>query len=139
MKIHVILGILWMAFCSYTALTQMWPLFHISLFPPDEAWLGILICLLIVILYWTGAVSGYFLLRGVRWARRFIILIAIFTLIYSIVAIDICRSHYISCGFIIIFSLVSTLLLFLPYHQPIPKEISGANDHSTKASELKTE
>jgi hypothetical protein len=117
--IHRILAIIWFAFCGYTGLGQLWPVFHPYLYPHRYLVIGILGNLLIVILYWSGSVASFYLFRGARWAARYV---ASITVINAILIIGVESLFGISeqRNILIIFSLVSALLLFLPRHEPVP-------------------
>ena len=86
MKTQRILGILWLALCSFTGLSLLWQLSHIfftdlSKFrPTPDLFLAILTCLV----YLAGAVASFYLFRGARWARSFVGLIAVLSVIACI-------------------------------------------------------
>jgi hypothetical protein len=121
MKTQRILGILWLALCSYIGLTLLWQLSHIfvsdlSKFrPTPDLYLAILACLL----YLAGAVASVFLFRGAQWARRFVGLIAVLSLIACVGQIIAFRSLNVLVSVVIAFALVSVVFLFWPRHEPV--------------------
>jgi hypothetical protein len=121
MKTQRILGILWLALCSFTGLSLLWQLSHIfftdlSKFrPTPDLFLAILMCLV----YLAGAVASFYLFRGARWARRFVGLIAVLSVIACIGQIIACRSLPFLGGVFSLFAIVSALLLFWPKHEPV--------------------
>ena len=118
MKTHRILGILWLAFCGYSAVTQILQLSHLGISHPDKisSPLFLLACL-VVILYLSGVVASWFLFRDASWARRFICLLAILCVIAGIAQIVVFMSISIWGGISVAFALVSLVLLFLSRHE----------------------
>ena len=119
MKTQRILGILWLALCSYTGVTILWQLSHIfglpKFRPTPDLFLAILMCLI----YLIGAVASIFLFRGARWARRFVGVIAVLSVVACIGQIVAFRSLPVLGGVFGVFALVSVVLLFRPRHEPV--------------------
>lgn len=119
MKSQRILGILWLALCSYIGFPLLWQLSHtfgLSNFrPTPDFYLAIFSCLL----YLAGAVASLFLFRGAQWARGFIRVVSILTVIAMIAQVIAFRSLSLWGGIIGLFALVSLVFLFLPRHEPV--------------------
>ena len=121
MKTQHILGILWLALCSFTGLTLLWQLSHIfvsdlSKFrPTPDLYLAVLLCLA----YLAGAVASVFLFRGARWARRFVGLIAALSVIACIGQIIAFRSLPHWAGIFGVIALGSAVVLFWPRHETV--------------------
>jgi hypothetical protein len=98
----------------------MWPLIHLSLFPRDKLALGIIGCILIAILYLTGAVASFSLFLGARWAAKAVGSIAVLSIILVLVASSLFGTISVQRSIFIIFALVSAVLLFLPRHETVP-------------------
>ena len=119
MKTHRILGILWLALCSYIGFSLLWQLSHtfvLSNFrPTPDFYLAIFGCLL----YLAGALASFYLFRGAQWARGFIRVVAVLTVISMIAQIIAFRSLNFWSGLFGLFALVSLVSLFLPRHEPV--------------------
>jgi ABC-type sugar transport system permease subunit len=115
MKIHRILGILWLALCCYSVLNLLRALLEI---PPTAGaawWVLVVDCLL----YLVGIVASIFLFRGARWARWFIAVLAVWEAFGTTAYLVISKSFHIWSGFCIVLAVVSLVLLFMPKHEPV--------------------
>jgi len=115
MKIHRILGILWLALCCYSVLNLLRALLEI---PPTAGaawWVLVVDCLL----YLVGIVACIFLFRGARWARWFIAVLAVWEAFATTAYLVTSKSFHIWSGFCIVLAVVSLVLLFLPKHEPV--------------------
>jgi hypothetical protein len=115
MKRLRILGILWVLFCGYV----FYDLFQWTLYPdwPGVSWrdfvrfyLQIFFCLLNL----AGMVAATFLFRGARWARWFIVLVALLIALTAIDDMVWLKSVSVWAAFYACFSLVSIPLLLFP-------------------------
>ena len=116
MKTHQILGMIWLVLCGYfgfSILRHVHQLYSADRLGDTATWA---VCLVMVmcLLYFVGVVVSVFLIRGKLWARRFIGLIAAFSLLG-------CVGRLIALGslgpwlcLVSIFSLVSVIILFYP-------------------------
>jgi len=122
MKTYRILGILWLALCSFMAFLLIWRLcqligFELTKFRPTLLFFKVLFMGLI---YLAGVIVSIFLIRGARWARSFLGLFAVFNailVIWSVVddrPFSICWADGLG-----LFALVSAVLLFWPRHEPV--------------------
>ena len=115
MKIHRILGILWLALCCYSVLNLLRALLEI---PPTAGaawWVLVVDCLL----YLVGIVASIFLFRGARWARWFIAVLAVWEAFATTAYLVTSKSFHIWSGFCIVLAVVSVVVLFLPKHVPV--------------------
>ena len=119
MKIHRILGILWLALCSFFGVSMLWQFCGFIFSDRPGISSGLFLAILLCLLYLAGAVASIFLIRGAQWARRFIGLIAALSVIACIAQIVAFRSLSVWGGICGIFALVSVVLLFLPRHEPV--------------------
>jgi len=114
-KIHRILGILWLALCCYSILNLLRALLEI---PPTAGaawWVLVVDCML----YLAGIVASIFLFRGARWARWFIAVLAVWEAFGTTAYLVTSKSFHIWSGFCIVLGVVSLVLLFLPKHEPV--------------------
>jgi len=77
--------------------------------------LAVLLCLLAL----AGAVAGFPLFRGRQWARRFVALIAVLTMIATAVWYFAFGSVTPFLGSFCVLAVISVVLLFLPRHEPV--------------------
>ena len=119
MKTHHILGALWLAYCSIFGGFILWQFGSFLFAPHPRITPGLFMAILICLLYLAGAVASIFLIRGARWARIFIGLIAVLSVIACIGQIVSFRSLSFWGGISGAFALVSVVLLFWPKHEPV--------------------
>ena len=120
MKTYRVLGILWLAFCGYSGISQILQLLHLGISHPDDILSPIfLLACLVSILLLSGVVASWFLFRDALWARRFIGLIALLCVIAGIAQIFSFRTISVWGGISVAFALVSVVLLFWPRHEPV--------------------
>ena len=113
MKIHRILGILWLALCCYSVLNLLRALLEI---PPTAGaawWVLVVDCLL----YLVGIVACIFLFRGARWARWIVGLVAGFVVLSSIVSVASQRALPVWAIGPGLFALASLVVLFSSRHE----------------------
>jgi hypothetical protein len=120
MKTHRVQGTLWMAICGFSGILYLWMLlhgviFHPKIFSSPRLFSATLLCLL----YLAGAMAGISLFRGAWWARRFVGLITVLTVVATIATFVAYRSlpglYYIVSAF----EIISFVLLFSPRHEPV--------------------
>ena len=119
MKTHRVLGILWLAFCSYGSFNLLRAL--LALHPTDAslwaAWSGLALSCLIDL---AGIVASIFLFRGAKWPRWSIGSLSVFMLIVWTGVIVQDRSVSILGASLCAFSLISIVMLFLTRHETVP-------------------
>ena len=119
MKTHRILGILWLAYCSFYGISLLWQLVSFVFAPKARITPDLFLAISVCLLYLAGAVASIFLFRGVQWARRFVGLVAAFTVIAAVAQIIAFRSLSIAGGFCSLFAIISVVLIFFPKHEPV--------------------
>jgi hypothetical protein len=118
MKTDRILGILWLAFCSYSSFNELRAL--LSLRPSATGlWSAWYFLAIFFSIYLVGIVASIFLFRGESWARWFIGLIATFVALGNIVVIVTLRFFPVRAELSCIFALVSLVFLFLAKQEPV--------------------
>lgn len=130
MKKNRILGILWLAFCSYSSFNLLQALQSLHpVAPGQEVARYVLASLCLIFL--AGIVGSIFLFREATWARWIVSLVAIivalgtltFIVIYWLLPVVTYRSlpvwFPVWCSVTSIFALVSLVLLFSPRHEPV--------------------
>ena len=108
-----------MAFCGLACIYGIWQLSHLSVSIPHFLDQPVFYVSVVVwLLYLAGAVAGFFMYCGARWARIFIGVLAV---LFAIICIaQMIRSESIIFSSIIaIFALVTLVLLLLPRHEPV--------------------
>jgi hypothetical protein len=117
-----IVGILWMALCGLPGIYFLRFLLWVRNFHPAVIFtldfdLAVLFCLLAL----AGAVAGFPLFFGAKWARRFVGLVAVFTLIATVVGFvaGSLTSVLVPFSFLAIISII--LLSLSPQNRKIPK------------------
>jgi hypothetical protein len=75
-------------------------------------WIATIVCLS----YLAGAVAGFYLFRGAKWARGFVGFIAILIVIATTALSVALKSVPILCGVIGVFAIVTVVLLLLSRH-----------------------
>ena len=116
MKIHRILGMLWLALSCYSSFNLLRVLVELHR-TPGSMWVAS--CVPCVV-HLAGIVASIFLFRGARWARWVIALIAFYMVVFGPVAsVLIQKSLPIRAACSGVFALVSIVLLFLPRHEPV--------------------
>ena len=120
MKTHHVLGILWMTLCGAPSILFLWMLWQVRNAHPVaihtlDFSLAVLLCLFAL----AGAVAGFPLFRGAQWARRFVGLIAVFTLIAAAVWFFAFGSLTSWIGIFSVLAIASVVLFFLPRHEPV--------------------
>ncbi len=111
MKTHRILGTLWLLLCSYVGLSLLWQLSHSGSSSSATIVYVVIGCLL----YLSGALASIFLIRGARWARIFVGLVAALTMILLMIQ----GLHSFGIVAVGIFALASVVLLFWLKHEPV--------------------
>lgn len=113
MKTNHVLGILWLALCSWFSISLLWVLsrIYISDFrATPDLFLDIGMCLISLL----AVVASIFLFRDARWARFLMSIVAVFFLASCIVHLITFRSPSIWSAAIGIFALVSIILFLFP-------------------------
>ena len=116
LRTNQILGLLWLAFCSYT-FVKCFTLPIPTLFTDGKSSLGWFI-------YFSGTVGGALLIFDSKWGRSLIRMIALFHVALCIIqAYFITAEHSTRLGILAVFSLVSIWLLHLPQqtHREVAK------------------
>jgi|ERR1700677_1824620 hypothetical protein len=118
MKTHRILGILWLALCSYCGFETLPALFpvHTDTVIRNFSWYYLAFSCLI---YLAGVVASIFLLRGKREARWIVGSVAAFMVLSIIATIYTVGSVSILSAVFGLFAVVSLMLLFFPKHEPV--------------------
>ena len=117
MKTQRILGISWLAYCSYFGLLLLWQILHglvLKARPTPDLYLAIFVCGA----YLCGIVASIFLFRGARWARRVVGWVAALTLIAAVAQFITLSFSWFALG-VAIFALVSLGFLFMARHEPV--------------------
>ena len=110
MKTHHIIATLWLLLCSFFGIHMLWG-FRPSA-PKYESSAQFYVAILFGFAYLFGVVASMFLFRGARWARIFIGLVALLTMLSCVMQYISYRSlpaWGIALG---VFSLISVVLLF---------------------------
>ena len=108
MKTQRILGILWLAFCSFIIVFWLWK--FMNNIQPLVGYFQIFAS----VVYLFGAVASIFLFRGARWARIAIGIIALSTAILVIWEIWNMGRWPVWDGYFGVFGLVSAVILLFP-------------------------
>jgi uncharacterized membrane protein len=117
MKTHHIIATLWLVLCSIFGVSILWG-FRPSA-PKYESTLQFYMAILFGVAYLFGVVASIFLFRGARWARIFIGIVALLSMLSCVMQYISYRSlpaWGIALG---VFSLISVVLLFWPKHEPV--------------------
>jgi hypothetical protein len=117
MKAHHIVGTLWLALCSFFSSFLLWG-FRPSA-PKYESTMQFCWALFFALACLFGVVASVFLLRGARWARIYIGLVAAMSLascVMQYISYRTLPAWGIALG---VFSLISVLFLFWPKHEPV--------------------
>ena len=85
MRLQSVLGVLWMAVYGFCAISRLWVLLHPSFFTHA---LYYCVAWAFCLLHLMGAVAGFFLLRGARWARSLVVCISILIVLATIMALS---------------------------------------------------
>ena len=118
MKTHKIIATLWLLLCGFFGIFMLWG-FRPSA-PKYESSAQFYVAMLFCLVYLFGVVASIFLFRGARWARIFIGIVALLTMLSCVMQYVSYRSLFPAWGFALgIFSLVSVALLFWPKHEPV--------------------
>ena len=108
MKIHKILGVLWIAFCAFLGIMLLLAFFRIftdpRFKPSPFLFLSIPVCII-------AATASIFLFRGARWAS---IVVGIFAFLVFITCIWLIKPLSIWSGSLALFALVSVYVLLSP-------------------------
>ena len=109
------LGSLWFAFCSCYAVFTVWEICRVlAISQPqyeDSVWVRtVIVSVVICLVFFVGAVTSVFLLRGASWARKSVGVIAIIVVLLAIAnwSLDFCA---VAQG---VFALVSACCLLVP-------------------------
>jgi hypothetical protein len=116
MKTQRILGMLWLALCSYFSFFVIRDLLH---FTAPKTWLVWFLLVGYVLLYLGGIVASIFLFRGRREARWVIGFIALLVVVQDIAFFITIRQFPVRSVVIFCFALISIPLLFWPRHEPV--------------------
>jgi hypothetical protein len=111
MKTHHVLGSLWLLLCSCVGFSLLWQLFHSGSSSTATVVYVVVGCLL----YLSGALASIFLIRGARWARIFVGLVAALTIIVLMIQ----RPLPWGVIAVVVFAFASVVLLFWPRHEPV--------------------
>ena len=138
MKKNRILGILWLAFCSYSSFNLLQTLQSLhphapevaqtlqSLHPVDPEYeVARFFLVFSCLIFLAGIVASIFLFRGAIWPRWIVALIAIFVVLGNIGYIVSYRSLPVWAASRCVFAIVSLVLLFLPKHEPVAEHIEN--------------
>jgi hypothetical protein len=112
MKTQRILGVLWLAFCSFIVAFWLWK--FITKAEPRVGYFQAVASLVFLF----GAIASIFLFRGARWARISVGIIALSTAL--IVILEICQQGWPKFdGYFGILGLVSAVILLFPRHETV--------------------
>ena len=120
MKLHRILGILWLGLFAYAGITLLWQISRLvhsdsGVLSKPSFYFAPLLCLLCLV----GVVASYYLYRGARWACMFIGSLAIFWVVASIVLLATGGAFSALSVVTGVFALVLSVILFLPRNKPV--------------------
>jgi hypothetical protein len=118
MKTHRILGILWLALCSYFCFNLLRAL--LELHPTAGGlWVAWSVLAGSCLLYLAGIVASIFLVRGRPGARWLLGFIALIVLLQDTAFFVTMKQVPIQSAVICCFAVLSTALLFWPRHEPV--------------------
>jgi|SRR5208337_2422367 len=112
MKTQRILGVLWVAICGLCGILLLSNLPSISRVVPSGRFY---VATLLGLLYLAGAVAGFVLFSGARWARGLAGVVAVLILIATIAQIAVFGLPGM-CGVVGVFAMISAALMFFPRH-----------------------
>jgi hypothetical protein len=117
MKTHHLIATLWLLLCSFFGIYMLWG-FRPSA-PQYESTAQFYVAILFCLIYLFGVVASIFLFRGARWARIFIGIVSLLSMLSCVMQYISYRSlpaWGIALG---VFSFISVVLLFWPKHEPV--------------------
>jgi len=123
MKTQRILGILWLANCTYACIETLWMLLRpFTNSAAKVTTFGYYYLTALFILYLAGIVASVFMYKGVKWARWFVGMIACLSVIFGISTIIESRS-FAGCDawfwIYSMFCICSIVLFLLPRHESV--------------------
>ena len=130
MRTHSILertlGVLWLVYCGSYGVFMLWEICHVfAISQPqneDSIWLRVMsLSVVICLLYFAGAVASVFLFRGASWARKFVGVIAIISVLLVIANWSFDFWAVVQGAF----AFVSACCLFFPRRLPSNKSLQA--------------
>jgi hypothetical protein len=116
MKTQRILGLVWLALCSYFSFVEIRDLFN---FNAPKPWLVWFLLTGYVLWYLGGILASIFLFRGRREARWVIGFIALVVVVQDLAFFITVRQFPVRSVVIFGLALISIPLLFWPRHEPV--------------------